>query len=129
MRLRDCVGFPVALPTSAFGARRIIDELLATSSAKLELELQSNSFEMLRNLALGDSVITFQTEIGAPLPDSDGPLVFRPLSDLDTAHGPLVLCQYRGRTLPVAAAKFAEHLSRRLAGLRNLPSVEEASTT
>lgn len=125
LRLRDCVGYPVALPTGAFGVRKIIDDLLATSSAKLKVELQSNSLEMLKNFALGDGVVALQTEVGAPLPKAEGPLIYRPLSDMDGAHGPLVLCQYRGRALPVAGAKFAEHLSRRMALLRNLPSVED----
>jgi hypothetical protein len=38
----------------------------------------------------------------------------------------LVLGQLKGRTLPLAAAKFAEQLARRLEDLRSLPMREDA---
>lgn len=41
------------------------------------------------------------------------------------AHGPLVLGQQRGRTLPVATAKFAEQLARRLDDARMKPQPEQ----
>lgn len=65
---------------------------------------------MLRNLALGEGVITFQTQVCTPQPDDSGPLV---------------LCQYRGRALPVVAARFARHLSQKMEQLRNLPPIGE----
>lgn len=121
VRLRDCARYPIALPDGSFGTRAILDDLLAVSSAKLPVELESNSFEMLRNLARSGSVVTFQIEIGAPVPETDPGLVALPLSDVEMAHGPLVLGQQRGRTLPVATAKFAEQLARRLDDARMKP--------
>ncbi|NDW03661.1 LysR family transcriptional regulator [Jiella pacifica] len=123
LRLRDCAAYPVALPSSGFGTRAIIDDLLAGSSTRFDVQLQSNSFEMLRNLALSGEVVTFQAEIGAPREDPDDELVYRVLSDRDLAHGPLVVCQLKGRALPVAAAKFAEQMARSLEAIRSLPSV------
>ncbi|WP_192499001.1 LysR family transcriptional regulator [Skermanella pratensis] len=121
VRLRDCAQYPIALPDGSFGTRAILEDLLSVSSAKLSVELESNSFEMLRNLARSGSVVTFQIEIGAPVPETDPGLVALPLSDLEMAHGPLVLGQQRGRTLPVATAKFAEQLARRLDEARMKP--------
>lgn len=121
VRLRDCAQYPIALPDGSFGTRAILDDLLAVSSTKLPVELESNSFEMLRNLARSGSVVTFQIEIGAPVPETDPGLVALPLSDVEMAHGPLVLGQQRGRTLPVATAKFAEQLARRLDDARMKP--------
>ncbi|UEM23091.1 LysR family transcriptional regulator [Skermanella mucosa] len=121
VRLRDCAQYPIALPDGSFGTRAILEDLLSVSSAKLSVELESNSFEMLRNLARSGGVVTFQIEIGAPVPETDPGLVALPLSDLDMAHGPLVLGQQRGRTLPVATAKFAEQLARRLDDARMKP--------
>ena len=109
VRLRDCAQYPIALPDGSFGTRAILDDLLAVSSAKLSVELEANSFEMLRPRPLrqrGDLPI----EIGAPVPETDPGLVVLPLSDVDLAHGPLVLGQQRGRTLPVATVKFAGKL-------------------
>ncbi|WP_207461237.1 LysR family transcriptional regulator [Azospirillum sp. SYSU D00513] len=123
LRLRDCAPFPIALPDASFGTRAILDELLAVSSVGLLIELESNSFEMLRNLARSGRVITFQIEIGAPSPIFDPGLTVIPLSDADLAHGPLVLGQQKGRTLPVAAAKFAEQIARRLDEMRRMPQL------
>ncbi|UEM07489.1 LysR family transcriptional regulator (plasmid) [Skermanella rosea] len=125
VRLRDCAQYPIALPDGSFGTRAILEDLLSVSSAKLSVELESNSFEMLRNLARSGRVVTFQIEIGAPVPETDPGLVALPLSDLDMAHGPLVLGQQRGRTLPVATAKFAEQLARRLDDARMKPQPEQ----
>jgi hypothetical protein len=47
-----------------------------------------------------------------------------PIDDRDGVHGPLVLGQLRGRNRPVAVAKFAEQLTRRLNELRTLPTIE-----
>lgn len=125
VRLRDCAQYPIALPDGSFGTRAILDDLLAVSSTKLSVELEANSFEMLRNLARSGNVVTFQIEIGAPVVETDPGLVVLPLSDIDLAHGPLVLGQQRGRTLPVATAKFAEQLARRLDETRRTPQVSE----
>ena len=121
VRLRDCAAFPVALPHQGLGSRTLIDDFVASSSVRFSIELESNSFEMLRNLARQGDVVTFQVGIGA-MPQGLGQgLTTRPVDDADAAHGPLVLGQRRGRTLPVAAAKFAEQLARRLDELRELP--------
>lgn len=118
VRIRDCAAYPIALADRAFGGRRIIEDLLAAGSTRLRVELESNSFEMLRNFVRDGEAITFQIEIGAT--EDDG-LAVRPVDDRDLAHGPLVLGQLKGRALPVAAAKFAEHLARRLDALRQTP--------
>jgi hypothetical protein len=67
---------------------------------------------MLRGLAFRCNLISFQIEIGAPSGDLGIGLTGRPVdvSDLPTAD--LVLCQLRGRSLPVAAATFAELMLR-----------------
>ncbi|HYF54745.1 MAG TPA: LysR family transcriptional regulator [Salinarimonas sp.] len=119
VRLRDCAAYPVALADRAYGGRQIIDDVLAAGSARLSVELESNSFEMLRNFVRDGEAITFQIEIGAPRDDPG--LAVRPVDDRDLAHGPLVLGQLRGRALPVAAAKFAHELARRLDAERATP--------
>lgn len=119
VRLRDCAAYPVALADRAYGGRQIIEDVLAASSMRLKVELESNSFEMLRNFVRDGDAITFQIEIGAP--QDDPALAVRPIDDRDLAHGPLVLGQLRGRALPVAAAKFADELARRLDAVRATP--------
>jgi DNA-binding transcriptional LysR family regulator len=121
IRLRDCAPYPIALADRSFGSRRIIDGILSTSSFALSVDFESDSFEMLRNLARSGEVITFQIEVGSEVSWLEPGLVSIPVADADPTHGPLVLGQLRGRTLPVAAAKFVEQVARRLDRTRNLP--------
>ena len=51
------------------------------------------------------SALAFQLLIGLDM-EHCGELTSRPLSLRDVAAGSLVLCQLRGRTLPVASARF-----------------------
>ncbi|MGQ4274021.1 LysR family transcriptional regulator [Terrihabitans sp. B22-R8] len=121
VRLRDCAPYPVALADRSFGSRRVVDGILSTSSFTFSVDFESDSFEMLRNLARSGDVITFQIEIGSETSWLEPGLVSVPVADADPTHGPLVLGQLRGRTLPVAAAKFVEQVARRLDGTRQLP--------
>lgn len=112
IRLRECLAWPIAAPTDAYGVRRILDAALARSSMRLTPAVTSNSFEFLRAHALAEGVITFQIPIGLP---EGGLWAQRPLDARDAPPGLLHLCQRRQRTLPVAAARFAEQLARALA--------------
>lgn len=123
VRLRDCAAYDVALPDSSFGGRELLDLHNANSSAKFRVVFEANSFEMLFGFVRATDAITFQVAIGTfSLSEADG-LTVRPISDADGAYGPLVLAQLSGRTLPHAAVKFAEQLSRRMDDLRSLPTI------
>lgn len=121
VRIRECSAFDMALPEGNFGGREILEDWLATSSSKINLALEANSFDMLTDFVARTQAITFQIDIGTLLWQNDPRLAVRPVSDLDGAYGPLVLGQFKGRALPLAPAKFAEQLSRELDNLRRLP--------
>jgi DNA-binding transcriptional LysR family regulator len=120
VRLRDCATYPMALPGRAIGGRQLLEEVAARRGLKFQVVVESNSFEFLRSCVAGGNALSFQIEIGA-LPGHVGSarIVARPIDDRDVPHADLVLGQLRERTLPVAAAKFAEHLATRLRGLRD----------
>jgi DNA-binding transcriptional LysR family regulator len=125
VRLRDCAAYDVALPDISFGGREVLDSYSANSSAKFRVVFEANSFEILFGFVRETQAITFQVAIGATsLTPADG-LAVRPVSDADGAYGPLVLGQLTGRSLPHAAVKFAEQLSRRMDNMRSLPTLEE----
>jgi len=123
VRIRDCAQFPVAVPDRSFSGREIIEDVLATSSARLNVVFEANSFDVLCEFVKGTDVITFQVDIGALAWRDDPAIAIRPISDLDGAHGPLVLGQLKGRVLPLAAATFAEQVARRMDALRGLPVI------
>lgn len=111
IRLRDCGAYPIALPQRGFGVRALIEDFLATASTQLSIELESNSFELLLNLARVRDVLAFQFSIGARQESLPAGLTVRPLDESERMRAPLVLGYRRGRSLPVATAKFAEHLA------------------
>ncbi len=114
VRLRDCLAHPVALPTPGTGVRRLLDAALARASHRAAAAVASDSFEFLRSYARAEAAVTFQIPLGLAAPLTPG-LVARPVDRRDLAPGLVHLCQLRGRTLPVAAARFSDQVARALA--------------
>lgn len=121
IRIRECADFDVALPERNFGGRELLDDWLASSSVKLNIAIEANSFDMLGDFVARTQALTFQIDVGTLRWQRDPRFAVRPVSDIDQVYGPLVLGQYKGRTLPLAPAKFAERLARELDDLRSLP--------
>ncbi|MBO3761570.1 LysR family transcriptional regulator [Ciceribacter sp. L1K22] len=115
IRLGDCLGYPYSLPTAPFGVRHLMDMAAQKSSYRLEPVIESDSFEFLRNHAVTENIITFQIPIGLSEQTAGGDMVSRPLEKKDVPAGVLYMGQLKGRTLPVAAARFAAQLSTTLA--------------
>jgi DNA-binding transcriptional LysR family regulator len=118
LHLNDFVGYDIALPGSNFGGREIIDQVLAKSSTRLNVVVESNAFSVLTALIASGNLVTFQVDIGAHAHRADPDLAVRTIEDPDLAQGALVLGQLRGRTLPLPAAKFSEQLAQGLNALR-----------
>ncbi|MBL4540687.1 MAG: LysR family transcriptional regulator [Rhodobacteraceae bacterium] len=109
IRLRDCAAFPVGLPMAQYGVRHLIDLALMRSSVSLDMAIESDSFEFLRRYPRHERLVSFQIPVGLPARPDEG-IVTRPVDPRDVPEGMLYLCQLRGRTLPVAAAKFAAQI-------------------
>lgn len=125
LRLRDCLDYPTAVPSDPHGVRLLLDRALAGSSRRLEPVIESDSFEFLRQSVRDGELVTFQVPVGLAneVPtriavggrrrrDPSSALVARVLAERDVPPGTLCLGQLRGRSLPVAAARFAETLGR-----------------
>lgn len=110
LRLRECAEWPIGLPTAQYGVRHLIDHALVRSSMRLHVALDADNFDFLRRYPAQEQLISFQIPIGLPAAPIYEGVVVRPLDTRDVPEGRLYLCQLRGRTLPVAAAKFAEKL-------------------
>lgn len=107
LRLRDCLDFPVALPTEQFGVRHLLDLAIRKTSLKANPVVESDSFEFLRFHAVAENILTFQIPIGLPGNLQVPGVISRPIDERDVPPGVLYVGQLRGRTLPVAAARFA----------------------
>ncbi|MCJ7995331.1 LysR family transcriptional regulator [Rhizobium cremeum] len=115
VRLADCLAFPISLPTTPYGVRHLIDIAVRTASLRIEPVIQSDNFEFLRNHAVAENILSFQIPIGFADQTSTGSMTSRPLDSRDVPAGILYLGQLKGRTLPVAAARFAAQLTSALA--------------
>jgi len=118
VRLADCRQYPLALPEKSIGGRQLLDEVTSRAGFALKPFIQSNSFEFLRGCLAQDRTISLQIEVGA-LPGhlAGTGVVCRPIDPRDVPQADLVLGQLRERNLPVAAARFCEHLKLALEGL------------
>lgn len=111
LRRADCLDYPLALPARGSGVRKLLDAAEERSSIGLEPMIESDSFEFLRQYVDRAQAVTFQIPIGLD-PFRDGPDALRaiPLDTSEVPPGMLFMGQLRDRTLPVAAARFAQQL-------------------
>ena len=128
VRMRDCLVYDLALPDASYSGRELIDQILARGSRQPNPVIESNSFDLLSDMVKGTEIITFQVDIGSSRWRNDPDLAVRPIDEADSAYGPLVLGQLKGRTLPLPAARFAEQMARRLDDMRSLPMDECVAT-
>ena len=110
VRLRECLEYPIALPTEEFGVRRLLEAAVRRTSLTLSPVVVSDSFEFLRSHAVTENIIAFQIPIGLPSLDEESEYVSPPVDTRDVPPGLLYFGQLRGRILPVAAARFAQQM-------------------
>ena len=108
VRLRDCLAHPMALPDRSLAIRHHFDDALGRRGTPLRPAIESSSLEFLRNLVLREDAVSLQVPSGIP---DDPRLRSRPIDARDLAPMALILAQLRGRTLPVATAKFADRFA------------------
>lgn len=106
LRLRDCLSEAHVVPSEGYGVRHLLEMATHGRALRLAPVLESDSFELMRHYVLHEQAVGFEIPIGL-LPLRDPQMVVRALPARDIATGLLLLGQMRGRTLPVASAKFA----------------------
>ena len=112
LRMREVVGYPLALPDVGLGSRMLLDAFFARSSLHYSVGLESNSFELLMRFVKQEPAITFQVQIGTPPETGLDGLTARPIEEPRLNGADVVLGQLRNRLLPIAADKFAQQLAR-----------------
>lgn len=115
VRLRDCLRYPIAMPTHLYGVRNVLETAVLRSSMKLQPVIESDSFEFLRHYARQENAISFQIPIGISAGTKAGDDVSCPIDTRDVKPGVLYLGQLRGRALPVAVSRFATQITAALA--------------
>ncbi|MBJ3774435.1 LysR family transcriptional regulator [Acuticoccus mangrovi] len=113
LRLDECLAHPLALPNPRFGGRVLLNRALAASGRQIMPKIECNSFEFLKAMVASNNYLTFQIPIGAPV-IAGSPIVTVPVDSRDIDAGNIYFRQLRGRTLPIAAQRFADQITRSL---------------
>jgi DNA-binding transcriptional LysR family regulator len=114
VRLKECLLYPVAMPTRIYGVRHLIETALVDSGMSVDPVIESDNFEFLRSYAVAENIISFQLPIGLPENNAGNGLLTKLIDPRDVPAGLVYFGQLRGRTLPVAVAKFADQVSKTL---------------
>lgn len=114
--LGDCLDYPLALPTTNYGVRKTIEALSDRISTRITPTIEADSYVLLQRYVARTQAIGFELKIGLPQVASDE-LVSRPLKNAQSKLGSLYIVHLKGRSLPVAAARFAQQIAETLANL------------
>ncbi|MFT6932688.1 MAG: DNA-binding transcriptional LysR family regulator [Paracoccaceae bacterium] len=109
LRLRDCVGQKLVMPSKAYGVRHLLDLGAKRKGYSLSPDIETESFELIRHYVTHENAIGFQIPIGLDA-GRPGEIAYRQLSEQDVSPGQLLLGQMKGRALPVASARFSHQL-------------------
>lgn len=114
LRIRDCLQQKLVLPSEAYGVRHLLEMAAKQKGHALRPAVETESFELIRHYVTHEDAIGFQIPIGLDI-NRQSTIAHRPLSPKDVPVGQLLLGQMKGRTLPVASAKFVQQLVQALA--------------
>jgi DNA-binding transcriptional LysR family regulator len=114
LKIYECVDFPLLLPKRPEGIRNVLDALAGRVGITLEPAVESNSLDLLRLMSQDSDALSFSLAINLrPALERDR-LIAVPLDLKGVAPGTVDAGYLRGRTLPVAAARFLESVNREL---------------
>ncbi len=114
LKIYDCVDFPMLLPKNPEGIRQVLDTAGDKVGISLNPALESNSLDLLRLMSQDSQALSFCLAINLRPSLTNDRLVSVPLETPGIPSGVLIAGHLRGRTLPVAAARFLENLNKEL---------------
>ena len=114
LKIYECVSYPLLLPKPPEGIRHTLDHAAAKLGITLEPALESNSLDLLRLMSQDSESLSFCLSINRRPDLENDRLASVPLDLSGVPSGVLTAGYLRGRTLPVAAARFLESVNKRL---------------
>ncbi len=119
LKLSECVQYPMALSSQRTGVRFLLDRASARRDLSLPVVLESDNDAFLHQCLRNEQMIAFQIPVAFAAEGPAAGIKAIPVATRDLPPGALQLSQQRGRSLPVAAARFASFVTD---GLRLHPS-------
>jgi hypothetical protein len=106
----------MVLPEVSWGVRHLMEQSALRLSLNLRCVVQSDSRDFLRDYKRDPEQLSFGIPVNTPDNLADTDRVAVPVNALDVPNGYVFLGHLKGRTLPVASARFLEQLTTNLAG-------------
>ncbi len=114
IKIYECAEYPLLLPKRPEGMRQVLDNLAAKLGFALTPAVESNSLDLLRLMAQDTRALSFSLAVNLRPDLKAERMLSRPLDLQGVPMGILFAGYLRGRTLPVAAARFLEVINREL---------------
>ena len=114
LKIYDCIDYPLLLPKQPEGIRRVLDTAAAKVGVSMEPAVESNSLDLLRLMSQSSQALSFSLAINLRPQLENDQLVSVPLDLKGIPTSVLIAGHLRGRTLPVAAARFLESVNKEL---------------
>lgn len=115
VRLYECAEFPMVLPDISWGIRYMLEQGAIRLGLQLRCAVQSDNRNFLRNYKREADQLDFSIPINTPSNLEERGQVAVPVNVSDVPNGFIFLGHLKGRTLPVASARFLEQLTTNLA--------------
>ncbi|MEE9388216.1 MAG: LysR family transcriptional regulator [Paracoccaceae bacterium] len=114
LKIYECIDFPLLLPKRPAGIRQVLDTAASKVGITLSAAVESNSLDLLRLMAQDTQALSFSLAINLRPDLQKDRLVSVPVNLNGLPTSTLSAGYLRGRTLPVAAARFLENLNQEL---------------
>lgn len=114
LRIYDCVDYPMLLPKRPQGIRQVLDTIAAKVGITIVPAVESDSLDLLRLMSQESEALSFCLAINRRPELAKERLVAVPINLHGISSSVLVAGHLRGRTLPVAAARFLENVIKEL---------------
>ncbi len=114
VRLSDCAEYPLMLPSMSNGVRYLIEQSAVRLAQPLNVIVESDNHTFLKQCLGGTEAVSFQIPIHSSSESIFSGISVVSLSSKDISSGRLCAGHLKGRTLPVAAARFLEQISNEL---------------
>ncbi len=114
IKIYECADYPLLLPKRPEGMRQALDMVAAKVGISLNPAVDSNSLELLRLMAQDTQALSFSLAVNLRPELRQERMISKPLDMQGVPMGVLFAGYLRGRTLPVAAARFLETVNQQL---------------
>lgn len=118
--LEDVLGWPLALPETSFGMRRMIDLAVSQAIGTARLALNTNSLELTKRVAINGDAVAFMPGFMVREEVEEGRLKALGIDSPALSAARVTVCVHRDREISFAARALLELLQRRFAAIEQV---------